>query len=194
MLLTVSDEECLRDDAYAVAAKARAQGVRVELLSRSELPHAWPVLNALISESRTDLRRIADFIGGLAVWRADDPPPPPAHHSAAEGRYIGGLADGRAPPCSIVNASGRRSGTQWEGRHKASLIDAEHYLLTCYRYIALNPPRAGSVRKPADWLRSSFQANAYGSDDQPTKPHDVDLALGLLESFTPTLVQVICWR
>jgi len=45
-----------------------------------------------------------------------------------------------------------------------------------------------------DWLRSSFQANAYGKDDQPTKPHDVDLALGLLESFTPTLVRVICWR
>ena len=67
LLLTVSDEECLRDDAYAVAAKARAQGVRVELLSRPDLPHAWPVLNALISESRTDLRRIADFIGGLAV-------------------------------------------------------------------------------------------------------------------------------
>ena len=77
-----------------------------------------------------------------------------------------------------VKASGRRSGTQWEGRHKASLIDAEHYLLTCYRYIALNPPRAGSVRKPVDWLRSSCQANAYGKDDQPTKPHDVDLALG----------------
>ncbi|MDT0496214.1 alpha/beta hydrolase [Algiphilus sp. W345] len=66
LLLTVSDEECLRDDAYAVASKARAQGVRVEMLSRPDLPHAWPILNAIISESRTDLRRIADFIRGTA--------------------------------------------------------------------------------------------------------------------------------
>ncbi|MGB0954984.1 MAG: alpha/beta hydrolase [Panacagrimonas sp.] len=65
LLLTVSDEECLRDDAYAVAAKARAQGVRVEMLTRPDLPHAWPVLNALISESRRDLARIARFIGSL---------------------------------------------------------------------------------------------------------------------------------
>ena len=66
LLLTVSDEECLRDDAYAVATKARSQGVRVEMLARPDLPHAWPVLNALISESRGDLQRIAHFIGSLA--------------------------------------------------------------------------------------------------------------------------------
>jgi acetyl esterase/lipase len=66
LLLTASDEECLRDDAYAVAAKARSQGVRVEMLVRPDLPHAWPVLNVLIAEARTDLRRIADFIGSLA--------------------------------------------------------------------------------------------------------------------------------
>ncbi|MEW6168689.1 MAG: alpha/beta hydrolase [Pseudomonadota bacterium] len=66
LLLTVSDQECLRDDAYAVAAKARAQGVRVEMLARPDLPHAWPVLNVLIAEAREDLRRIADFIDSLA--------------------------------------------------------------------------------------------------------------------------------
>ena len=46
-----------------------------------------------------------------------------------------------------VNACYRRSGTLWEGRHKASLIDTEHYLMTCYRYIELNPVRAGMVQK-----------------------------------------------
>ena len=66
LLLTVSDQECLRDDAYAVAAKARSQGVRVEMLTRPDLPHAWPVLNALIGEAREDLRRIGDFIDSLA--------------------------------------------------------------------------------------------------------------------------------
>jgi acetyl esterase/lipase len=66
LLLLVSDQECLRDDAYAVAAKARSQGVRVEMLTRPDLPHAWPVLNALLAEAREDLRRIADFIDSLA--------------------------------------------------------------------------------------------------------------------------------
>ncbi|MCK5771436.1 alpha/beta hydrolase [Algiphilus sp.] len=66
LLLTVSDQECLRDDAYAVAAKARAQGARVEMLTRPDLPHAWPVLNALIPEAREDLRRMADFIDNPA--------------------------------------------------------------------------------------------------------------------------------
>jgi putative transposase len=77
-----------------------------------------------------------------------------------------------------VNACYRRSGTLWEGRHKASLIDTEHYLMTCYRYIELNPVRAGMVQKAADYPWSSFKANAYGKDDQLTWPHPVYLALG----------------
>ena len=44
-----------------------------------------------------------------------------------------------------VNINYKRSGTLWEGRHKASLVDAEYYLLACYRYIELNPVRASMV-------------------------------------------------
>ena len=33
------------------------------------------------------------------------------------------------------NYSYKRSGTLWEGRYKATLIDSESYLLTCMRYI-----------------------------------------------------------
>ena len=32
-----------------------------------------------------------------------------------------------------INQKYRKTGTLWEGRHKASLIDSEQYLLTCYR-------------------------------------------------------------
>lgn len=77
-----------------------------------------------------------------------------------------------------VNVSYRRSGTLWEGRHKASLIDTEHYLMCCYRYIELNPVRAGMVHKPADYPWSSFQANAYGKEDGLTRGHEVYLGLG----------------
>jgi putative transposase len=40
----------------------------------------------------------------------------------------------------------QHTGTLWEGRYKATLIDSEAYLLTCMRYIELNPLRAGMVR------------------------------------------------
>lgn len=48
----------------------------------------------------------------------------------------------------------------WEGRHKSSLIDTENYLLACYRYIELNPVRAGMVDHPADYPWSSYHVNA----------------------------------
>ena len=40
------------------------------------------------------------------------------------------------------NARHRRTGTLWEGRYKACLVDTEAYVLRCYRYIDLNPVRA----------------------------------------------------
>lgn len=50
-----------------------------------------------------------------------------------------------------INYEYRRTGTLWESRHKASLVDAENYLLTCYRYIELNPVRANMVNHPGDY-------------------------------------------
>lgn len=61
-----------------------------------------------------------------------------------------------------INKTYRRSGTLWEGRHKSSLVDAEHYLLKCYRYIELNPVVAGMVKHPGDYRWSSYSHNAQG--------------------------------
>ncbi|MGI0034916.1 MAG: transposase [Nitrososphaera sp.] len=55
-----------------------------------------------------------------------------------------------------INHQFRRTGTLWEGRHKASLVQAEHYLLTCYRYIELNPVRAGMVSHPGEYRWSTL--------------------------------------
>ena len=44
-----------------------------------------------------------------------------------------------------------RTGTLWEGRYKATVIDSEQYLLTCMRYIELNPVRSGMVKKPKEY-------------------------------------------
>ena len=76
------------------------------------------------------------------------------------------------------NVSYRRTGTLWEGRYKASLVDAESYLLTCYRYIELNPVRAGMVRKPGEYAWSSHRANALGRVDSAVTPHPLFLQLG----------------
>ena len=59
-----------------------------------------------------------------------------------------------------INKNYQRSGTLWEGRYKASLIDNERYLLTCMRYIELNPVRAKMVEHPGEYPWSSYQANA----------------------------------
>ena len=50
-----------------------------------------------------------------------------------------------------VNVAYRRTGTLWEGRFKSGLIDSERYLLTCSRYIELNPVRASMVTSPGEY-------------------------------------------
>jgi len=47
-----------------------------------------------------------------------------------------------------INHTYRRTGTLWDSRYKSSLIQAEEYLLSCQRYIELNPVRAGMVDVP----------------------------------------------
>lgn len=76
------------------------------------------------------------------------------------------------------NYTYRRSGTLWEGRYKASLIDSDAYALTCYRYIELNPVRAGMVAHAVDYPWSSYRGNALGADMPLLTPHGLYLALG----------------
>jgi putative transposase len=71
-----------------------------------------------------------------------------------------------------------RTGTLWEGRYKAALVDSERYLLTCMRYIELNPVRAGMVVRPGDYPWSSFTANAGDGYDPLVVPHAVYESLG----------------
>jgi putative transposase len=48
-----------------------------------------------------------------------------------------------------INTTYHRTGTLWEGRYRASLVEAEAYFLLCSRYIELNPVRAAMVAHPA---------------------------------------------
>ena len=81
-----------------------------------------------------------------------------------------------------INSTYQRSGTLWESRHKASLVDAEQYLLSCYRYIEMNPVRAGMVAHPSEYRWSSYHCNANGEPEKLVTPHERLLALGEGES------------
>ena len=77
-----------------------------------------------------------------------------------------------------VNSKYRRTGTLWEGRYKSGLVASDRYLLTCYRYIELNPVRAGFANTSGEYRWSSFHHNARGARDDVVTPHATYLSLG----------------
>jgi putative transposase len=77
-----------------------------------------------------------------------------------------------------VNRTYSRSGTLWEGRFRSCLAQEETYVLACYRYIELNPIRAGIVNHPADYAWSSYGCNGQGAEDVLISPHPLYTALG----------------
>lgn len=70
-----------------------------------------------------------------------------------------------------LNVRYGRTGTLWEGRYKASLVQNSSYLLTCQRYIELNPVRADMVAAPGDYPYSSYAYHAFGNDDALITAH-----------------------
>lgn len=76
-----------------------------------------------------------------------------------------------------INRSYRRTGSLWEGRYKSSVIQAETYLLTCMRYIELNPVRAGMVQDPGQYRWSSYRHNGLGQIDSRITPHPLYLGI-----------------
>jgi putative transposase len=76
------------------------------------------------------------------------------------------------------NAAHERTGTLWEGRFKADLVQTQCYFLTCCRYIELNPVRAGLVERPEQYPWSSYCRHAWGKEDPVLLGHDEYRALG----------------
>jgi putative transposase len=76
------------------------------------------------------------------------------------------------------NTAYQRTGTLWEGRYKATVIQDDQYLLTCMRYIELNPVRAGIVRAPGEYRWSSHHLNAWGEPDPTIAEHPLYRELG----------------
>lgn len=76
------------------------------------------------------------------------------------------------------NATRNRTGTIWEGRFKSCLVDSENYLFTLYRYIEMNPVRAGIVSSIADYPWSSYGYNGLGEENSLITEHKLYQDLG----------------
>ena len=71
-----------------------------------------------------------------------------------------------------------RTGSLWEGRFRSALAQDGAYVINCYRYIELNPVRAGIVEHPADFPWSSYRHNGEAEPSDMLAPHPDYLALG----------------
>jgi putative transposase len=70
-----------------------------------------------------------------------------------------------------------RSGTLWGGRFRSCIAESARYVLACYRYIELNPVRAGMVVDARAYGWSSYVANSGGLADPSLAPHPEFAAL-----------------
>jgi len=77
-----------------------------------------------------------------------------------------------------INRRYQRSGTLWEGRFRSCLVQENNYVLACYRYIELNPVRAGMIEHPAEYQWSSYRINGQGAQCDGLTPHAEYMALG----------------
>jgi len=71
------------------------------------------------------------------------------------------------------NAKHQITGTIWDGRFRSCLVDSEHYLFALYKYIEMNPVKAGMVSDIVDYPWSSYHHNALGSEDELITEHEL---------------------
>lgn len=68
-----------------------------------------------------------------------------------------GMHDLNSGYATWFNRRHRRSGSLYQGRFKAILVENESYAWTLSRYIHLNPYRAKMVKRPQDYMWGSYQ-------------------------------------
>jgi putative transposase len=72
----------------------------------------------------------------------------------------------------------QRAGTLWQGRYRTTVLEPEHYLLACSRYIELNPLRAELVGVADHYPWSSCAHHVGIKADPLVTDHAVYWALG----------------
>jgi putative transposase len=82
-----------------------------------------------------------------------------------------------------INRARGRTGPLWAGRFHSCVITTLEYALNCYRYIELNPVRAGLASCAGEYRWSSYRANAGLSSDPMLSAHDAYAALHAADPF-----------
>ena len=91
-----------------------------------------------------------------------------------------------------INSRRRRTGTLWEGRYWSCPVTTERYILACYRYVELNPPRAGMVEHASQYPWSSYNENVQGEPGSFLQPHAVYLAVAPVKSARGDEYRALC--
>jgi putative transposase len=85
-----------------------------------------------------------------------------------------------------------RSGTIWNERYGAALLDDERYWYNCLRYVDLNPFRAHIVAVPADSQWSSYRFHALGESCDWLTPHPLYMRLGATAKARQDAYRAMC--
>jgi putative transposase len=90
------------------------------------------------------------------------------------------------------NSTYQRSGTLWEGRYRACLVEPGGWLLDCYRYIELGPVRAGAADRPDDYPWSSHRFHVLGEKIGFVTPHACYRTLGSSDVARQNAYRQLC--
>jgi epsilon-lactone hydrolase len=64
LLIQVGTEETLYDDSITIYNNAIRDGVKAELYIANKMPHVWHMYYDISGEAASDLRKVADYLGG----------------------------------------------------------------------------------------------------------------------------------
>lgn len=76
------------------------------------------------------------------------------------------------------NRKYQRKGTLWQGRFKATVLDADHYFMLCCHDIELSAVREGLATRPDDYPWSSYPHHIGNKADPLINDHVLYWALG----------------
>lgn len=76
------------------------------------------------------------------------------------------------------NRKYQRSGSLWQGRYKATVMEAEQYFLRCSLYVEGSPLRTGLVSDVSEYPWSSYQHHIGQRIDPLVSDHPIFWALG----------------
>jgi len=85
-----------------------------------------------------------------------------------------------------------RTGGLFQGRFRSTVVGDERYVMTCMRYIELNPVRAGLVTGPESYRWSSYPTHAMAVPSGILAPHDVYTRLGAADTERCRSWQAFC--